>query len=229
MSRYLGYQATHWNRIADHSESRRFVEAYIHRRLFRAWLPGLSGNQLKVYLFVISRTLSWQKYAEAIPIRHFISGIQEPDGSLYKDDEGVPACSGTGICKEDTVRDALSFLRTKGFISVFPGKRGTVTAANVYLPLAENLLAAVALRGGCGVLPEHMSMHIAGEHVWYEGDVWRITSVEIDALGIRPVSRWGDMTGKTVYVADDSVERVRLDEWKAFKAGEEATDHTRSV
>lgn len=229
MSRYLGYQATHWNKIADHSESRRFVEAYIHRRLFRAWLPGLSGNQLKIYLFIISRTLGWQKYAEAIPMRHFLSGIQEADGSLYKDEEGVPASSGTGICKEDTVRDAVSFLRSKRFITVFPGKRGTVTAANVYLPLAEDLLAAVALKGGCGVLPEHIMLYVPGEHVWHEGDIWQITSVEIDAVGIRPVNRWGDMTGKTVFVPDHIVERVRLDEWKTFKSGEGHTDHARSV
>lgn len=220
MTRYLGYKATHWNRISEHAESRRYVESLVNRHLHRVWMASLTGAQFKVYSFIVARTLGWQKYAEAIPVRHFIDGLCEADGTLYRDDEGLPACAGTGIRKEDTIRAALEHLRQSDLITVFPGKRGTVTAANVFLPLGEDRLATLAVRGGAPVLPEHLTRFYVGEHVTWNGEICRITGIEIDAVRLQPVSRSGHLREQKYTAPDREVERVRLDDWKAFKKRE---------
>jgi len=220
MARYLGYKATHWNKIAEYAEARRHTENAIYRYLHRAWMPELSGIQYKVYSFVISRTLGWQKYAEAIPMRHFIDGLCEADGSLHRGDEGFPACAGTGIRKEDTVRSALEHLRTNKFITIFPGKRGTVTPANVFLPLSEVSLARLAVSGGAPTLPEHLPMFFVGEHVWLGEAICRVTGIESDAVRVHRVDKYGHLMGERSIVGNHEVERVRPDDWKSFKKRE---------
>lgn len=217
MSRYLGYQGTHWNALSDHDNSRRHVERTIYRLLHRDWMPLLTGNQYKVFSFILGRTLGWQKYAEAIPMSHFLHGMTEADGTPFQLENGQYACLGTGIKKEDTVREAISVLRENHYITVFSGKRGTVTPANVYMPMAEHDLAITVLEGEAKILPEHLPLFYPGEHVLFDRQVHRIIDAGRDTVRILEVSRYGDpVTDRSVIVSNNDITRMRPDEWKKF-------------
>ncbi len=181
----------------------------------------MSSNQFRVYSFIISRTLGWQKYAEAIPMQVFLHGIREADGSLFKDEYGQFVASGTGIKKEDTIREAIGFLRQGGYITVFPGKRGTVTPANVYMPMNEADLARLVLQEGVGVLPEHLTRYFKGEHVNYNQKPHRVVAVENGAISIREVNSYGDFKESgEIAVSICEIERIKLDDWMDFKKRE---------
>lgn len=215
MSRYLGRRAENWNKLAQDCESRRGVERTIYRLLHRNWLSQISGNQLKVYLFILSRTLDWQKYAEAIPMSHFLNGLVEADGSLLRLEGGAPVSCGTGIMKEDTVRAAISLLKELGLITVFPGKRGTVTPANVYMPLSEMTLAGFALNAGLGVLPDHMDYIWVDEHVRWSNKPWRVVGYAGDQLCLREAGASSDTPVSTASPA--WVRRLSLSDWQSLK------------
>lgn len=215
LSRYLGRRAENCNKLAQDCDSRRGVERNVYRSLHRNWLSELSGSQLKVYLFILSRTLDWQKYAEAIPMAHFLNGLVEADGSLLRLECGAPVSRGTGIMKEDTVRTAIGFLRTLELITVFPGKRGTVTPANVYMPLSERMLAGFALNAGLGVLPDHMDFIWVDEHVWWSNKPWRVVGYAGDQLCLREAGASNDTP---VLAASPAwVRRLSLSDWQSLK------------
>lgn len=217
MSRYLGRRAENWNKLAQDADSRRGVERTINRLLHRNWLPDISGNQFKVYSFILARTLSWQKYAEAIPMSHFLHGLIEADGNSYRLDDGTFACRGTGISKEDTVRSAISQLKALDLITVFPGQRGTVTPANVYMPLSELSLAGFALNAGLGVLPDHLDFYWVDEHVWWKRRACRVVGYSGDELCLREVGEGLETSGPLFCAATGDVRRMNLEEWQSLK------------
>lgn len=218
MVHYLGYQPSQWNKLAQHDESRRFVERAINRHLTRIWMPELSPVQFKVYSFIIARTLGWQKYAEAIPMSHFLGGMREADGFLYRMEDGEPACAGTGIKKDDTVREAIRYLRKRGMVSVFLGKPGTVTTANVYLPLSERNLAILAIKGGIGVLPEHLEGFYLGEHVKFDGAICQVIAQGAEDLRVQQINKYGNPLGEPLTISHRKLDRVEFSEWRSFKS-----------
>lgn len=215
MARYLGRQAESWNRLAQDNESRRGVERSIYRQLHRNWLPDLSGNQVKVYLFILGRTLDWQKYAEAIPMSHFLNGLVEADGNLLRSDNGAPASRGTGIMKEDTVRAAIRVLKDLRLITVFPGRQGSITPANVFMPLSETMLAGYVLNAGLGVLPDHMDFYWVDEHVWLASKPCRVVGYASHDLCLRPIGCGEDTP--IIRASTASVRRLNLAEWQYWK------------
>jgi hypothetical protein len=177
-------------------------------------MPSLSGNQFKVYSFILSRTLGWQKYAEAIPMSHFLHGLQEADGSNFQLEDGSPASRGTGICKEDTVRAALSALEGLQLITVFPGRRGTMTPANVFMPLSENMLAGFLLNAGMGVLPDHLPSIWLDEHVWCRRVPWRVIGYKDEGLILREVVDQGKDLKSEIVAKPGEVRRLDFSEWR---------------
>lgn len=183
----LGPSPDAWNRFAaDHNDVRSEIERAWERRIFRSVFPTLENSELRVLLFIKSRTLDWQKYAEAIPMGHFLHGLRDHDGELLTvDDQAL--CAGAGIRKEDTVRAALKGLAAKGLVHVFRSRRGSVNAPNVYMPLAERNLAQQVLGLGVPVLPAAVSRWFQGEGIVAREECWVIVGgrgQEIDCVRI---------------------------------------------
>lgn len=218
MTRFLGRRAEAWNVLAQDADSRRGVERTIYRLLYRNWLPDLTGTQLKVFVFVMSRTLDWQKYAEAIPMSHFLGGLLDADGQEYRLDDGSFAARGTGISKEDTVRSAIAQLKMLDLITVFPGKKGSVTPANVYMPLSESRLAGFALNAGLGVLPDHLDHCWVDEHVWSGKKACRVVGYAGNELCLRAVQADCRDEQRSVFLSPQRfVRRMTLDEWQSVR------------
>lgn len=218
MARFLGRRAEAWNTLARDDETRRGVERAIYRLLYRNWLPELTGTQLKVFAFIISRTLDWQKYAEAIPMSHFLDGLLDADCREFRLEDGSFASRGTGIAKEDTVRRAIGDLKAMHLITVFPGKRGTVTPANIYMPLSELKLAGFALNAGLGVLPDHLDFIWIDEHVWSGKKPCRVVGYAGNHLSLREVNVGDRGADERPFSAHQRfVRRMSLKEWRAMK------------
>jgi DNA-binding PadR family transcriptional regulator len=77
------------------------------RKILRIWTPYLTDREFRVLLFVFDRTYHFQKYAEVIPIRHFINGIHMESGYVVA--AALPY-------KARTIYDALQSLRRKGVL-----------------------------------------------------------------------------------------------------------------
>lgn len=211
---YLGRRAETWNTLAKDANSRRGVERAIYRLLFRNWLPDLSGTQLKVFSYIMSRTLDWQKYAEAIPMSHFIHGLRDADGHEFRLDDGGFASRGTGISKEDTVRRAINELKDLDLVTVFPGKRGSMTPANVYMPLSENRLAGFALNAGLGILPNHFDIYWIDEHVWSGNRACQVVGYSGEDLCLREIGMDARTANPPFFSTPQRfVRRMTFDEW----------------
>lgn len=213
---YLGRDSELWNEFASSSNAARsWVERQCERWMLRTALPELSSSQLRVWLFIKSRTLDWQKFAEAIPMSHFLDGMRGSDGELLCGSDGEPFTSGCGIAKEDTVRTAVKALERAGAITVFPGRRGSATPANVYMPLSRRHLAFYLIEGGSGVLPKCAPFTV-GEHVRRINTVWQVVATENDLLHIREVLSGGILSHREATDRQELVERLTPEEWKAF-------------
>ncbi|WP_341631183.1 hypothetical protein [Sphingomonas agri] len=213
---YIGQEPEIWNEFASSlNPVRSEVERRWERTIFRQLLPRLRSSELRVWLFIKSRTLDWQKFAEAISMDHFLEGMRDERGELKCTPDGEPITSGCGIKKEDTVRTAMNSLRRKGAIEVFPGKRGSATPANVYMPLSRTRLSKWLVEAGSGVLPT-CAPFVSGEHVRRLDAVWRITAVEEGVLRLRKVLSCDFVTHEEIVASPEEVERLTPEEWKSF-------------
>lgn len=216
--RTLGLVADSWNHFADDADIRRYAERESWRRIEREYLPCLRPIDVVNIVFIRSRTFGWQKYAEAIPMHHFIHGVRDEAGDLLIDQSGQPVSSGTGIAKEDTVRSSLKRLVDLGLIEMIAGQRRSITPANIYMPASQTLLAQLVLQAGSGILPPRASRWHVGEHVRLRGQpgIWQIVGGEghqIDVLR-RDVVRSSETQRTTAFSPD--IERMTRSDWREF-------------
>ena len=209
-----------WNDFSTLSRFRSDVERAWERWFYREQLPLVTDSELRVITFIKSRTLDWQKFAEVIPMSVFLNGLREDDGGYMLDREGERLCSGCGIRKEDTVRDALKRLRARGLITCFPGVRGSRYPANTYMALGEIQLADMLIQAGCGILPRHLEQWWRGEHVRArEGGMWRIADVGGENLVVEEVLSGLEPTGRCREFLPAELFRPSLDDWLSFSVG----------
>lgn len=148
---------------------------------------------------------------------HFLRGLVEADGEPFRLEDGAPACRGTGIAKEDTIRSIIEKLKAIEFVTVFKGTRGTITPANVYMPLSERWLAGYTLNAGLGVLPDHIDDYWIDEHVWWQNVPCRVVGYAGHGVRLREIKRWDEMVGPIVPAPVCGLRRMTLSEWSAMK------------
>lgn len=217
----LGTSPDAWNKFAAaHNDVRSEIERAWERRIFRSVFPSLDNSELRVLLFIKSRTLDWQKYAEAIPMSHFLHGLTDHQGGLLMDDDQQPHCAGCGIRKEDTVRAALKGLAAKRLVHVFRARRGKVNAPNVYMPLAEGSLARQVLGLGVPVLPAHVAGWFEREGVAAREGYWTIVGGREQELDCIPVMQGGRTAQKVVTIHASELRRPTWSEWERASSSE---------
>ncbi len=220
--RTLGPEPDEWNEVAVLDTSRSHIEREWERNFWRSQLPTLDPTEVRVLGFIKSRTLDWQKYAESIPMGHFRFGLTDTDGSLALGKDGRPLCAGTGIKKEDTIRECFQRLQAKGLITIFPGRSGTVTPANVYMPFSRQDLARQLVATG-GVLPQSYEEVLIGEHHVASGCIWRVEHHHHGALLVRELRPTG-ITGRPMQLAFSDFRRPSVEEWIHLRPKEEKKD-----
>lgn len=213
----LGKVPNSWNEFAADKSLRSEIERGWERHIYRALLPSLEGSELKVLIFIKSRTLDWQKFAEAIPMSHFLSGVTDPDGSLLLDGEGRPYSAGTGIRKEDTVRAAIKSLEARKLITVFRAKRGSVNAANVYIPYEESKLAHELLSLGSRILPRYARGLYAREAVVAREGFWQLIRSKGELIEACRLQPGGHPTEDVSALDASELRRPLRSEWESFR------------
>lgn len=217
----IGRIGDDWNRHATRDRIRSFVEREWNRQLERALLPSLFGSKLSTLLFIKARTLGWQKFAEVIPMHHFISGMLDEDGEVRLGQDLRPLCSGSGIKKEDTVRAAWKGLEQAGLITKLPGPGGIGVSVNVFMPCSQDWLARKMLEAGAGVVPAHLSTYFAGEHIQApDGAPWEVQKVEPGQLTVTEITAVGQYVGRPRLISPSVAPRIPLNVWLDF-IGEE--------
>lgn len=213
----LGLIPDAWNERAQCKELRSNVEREWNRHLERSMIPVIDGTCLKCLILIKGRTLGWQKFAEAIPMHHFLNGILDEDGEVRIGIDGLPYCSGTGIAKEDTIRAALKRLELAGLITRLPGVRGFGTPVNVFLPCSQRWLAESVLAAGGGVLPGCVPGLFRGEHVATKDEkIWEVVGGRDHFIDIARVSAPGQYVGEKRTVVSPDVRRLSLADWREF-------------
>lgn len=213
----LGSIPDTWNDYAQRNEVRSHVEREWNRQLERALLPCLDATSLKCLVLIKGRTLGWQKYAEAIPMQHFLCGILDEEGEVRLGTDMRPYCSGTGIAKEDTVRAALKRLDQGGLITRIRGIRGYGTPVNVFMPFSQQWLSRKILEAGGGILPAHVPGHFHGEHVrTRDGRVWEIVGGRDHFIEIEEVTSPGRRSGESRSVVSPEISRLSYSDWQKF-------------
>jgi hypothetical protein len=103
--------------------------------LFLDKLRGLlNRNEYDVFMYIIRRTLCFQKLSDAISMSQFQNGITGRDGQRLD--------YGCGIKSSDTISRALKELERQGFIVIQRSTRANGSAApNLYLVQPENIVA----------------------------------------------------------------------------------------
>jgi hypothetical protein len=205
-----------WNEFSEDNRLRSCIERDWERWFFREQLPHVDNSELRAILTIKSRTLDWQKFAEAIPMSQFLHGVME-DGDLLRLSCGQPVFSGCGISKEDTVRAALKRLLARDLIACFPGVRGSRTPANVYMPVSEARLADMLIANNCPILPQHVRTWHVGEHVKArQGGMWRLVRPEGDMFVAVEVLQGRVETWKEKFLVPPDLNRPTLAEWADF-------------
>jgi hypothetical protein len=217
MHRTLGRKPDQWNEVASIDKKRSLVERETTRRLAREVAPTLSPSELRAYLYIIGRTFGWQKYAEAIPMSHFLNGLVDHAGGPLTDQYDRIVSAGSGIKTEDSVRKAVASLRDQYLITVFPGKSGTAAPANVYMPLHWSTLGKLLVDEEGGILPACYPGFLPGEFVVLEDRAWQVTDVNGTHLRVAPATdRRRVNTAKSVIVNCDEPRRMTVREWWVF-------------
>ena len=183
----LGPEGDAWNEVARLDKPRSEIERNWERYCWRTLLPSLDRTELVVFGFIKSRTLDWQKYAEAIPMTVFRNGIRDVYDEPRLDPSGLPYCSGTGLSKEDTVRAAVQRLEQRQLITVIHGRSGCVPACNIYMPFSRGKLAEMLVDAD-GILPDCFPHLVIGEAVLFEDRFCRVEEHSADRVEIRPIS-----------------------------------------
>lgn len=75
----------------------------------RTWMTVLNPTEYRVLMFVVERTLRWNKDTEVIVGSHFINGITSADGELIIG--GIP-------CSISSIRKAYTSLKERGLLSI---------------------------------------------------------------------------------------------------------------
>ena len=96
-----------------------------HQYITRYWMKYLSPSELMVLLFILDRTIGWQKYSEVITRRHMLKGIAS-GGTIFH--------LGTSL-SASTLDTTLNRLFEKGLIERRPIMRGTTR----YIEFSINL------------------------------------------------------------------------------------------
>lgn len=86
-----------------------------HQYIIRYWMKYLSPSEFMVLMFIVDRTLGWQKFSEIITRRHMLKGIASR-GTIYH--------LGTSL-GASTLDTTLNSLEEKGAISRRAVMRGT--------------------------------------------------------------------------------------------------------
>ena len=77
-----------------------------HQYIIRYWMKYLSPSEFMVLMFIVDRTLGWQKFSEVITRRHMLKGIAS-GGTIYH--------LGTSL-SASTLDKILNSLEEKGVI-----------------------------------------------------------------------------------------------------------------
>lgn len=77
--------------------------------VFDVWLTRLSGNELKVLLYIVRRTLGFRKDCDAISFNQFARGIKTKDGRQLD--------SGCGVGNRTRISEALKALVSYGLVT----------------------------------------------------------------------------------------------------------------
>lgn len=205
-----------WNEFSEDDRVRSCIERNWERWFFREQLPHVDNSELRVILNIKSRTLDWQKFAEAIPMSHFLHGVRD-EGELLRLSCGQPVSSGCGISKEDTVRAAIKRLLARDLITCFPGVRGSRTPANIYMPFSEARLANMLTETDRPILPHHVRNWRIGEHVKArKGGFWRIVRPDGDKIVAAEVLEGRVETWREQTFISPDLTRPTLAEWADF-------------
>ncbi len=213
--RSLGRHPDQWNTFAKHiPEVRSKIERDVNRLLVRDLMGHLDASEYRVLHFIIGRTLGWQKFAEAVPMSHFLNGMRDADGDLAVDEQGKPYCRGVGLRKDETIRAAVRRLETRRFITVFDGKPGTLQPANVYMPFHARYLSEALIAAGSGVLPWCAPVTV-GEHIFARDAIWQVIDIGKgpERLGCLRVST---RDRETAILPIAECERIDVEVWNAF-------------
>lgn len=216
MPRVLGAEPDEWNELAAFGTARSFVERELDRWVTRTLLPDLTFTELRAFCFVKSRTLGWQKFAEAIPMKHFIHGLRDNDGHLLRDVHGTILSAGAGIGKEDTVKLALDGLAKKGLLTAYRAPTGS-RLANVYMAVSARRLGEMFIAGGAGILPRHHPHTVPGEHVIYDQRLWQVLSVEEGRANLQQIREGRRAIGPMITISILETFRPSPDQWETLR------------
>ena len=214
--RNLGQKADQWNEFAQIKEVRSYIERTSRRRVERHLLPCLKNSQLRALLFIGSRTVGWQKFAEAIPKTHFQRGLVDDGKSALLDEDGGPLCTGAGLSKEETIRSACNSLENQGIITIFPGRPGTLQPAHVFMPFGEATLAHLLIEAGSKVLPRCAPIVVPGEHLIAREAVWQVLEVRGSRLSCVEMER-KNQEGEQAELDVSECRRMSLASWEQFE------------
>lgn len=217
--RYLGKEPEFWNRLKEFDGPFSHVERSVRRKLEREWLPSLSRypSDLAVLTFIISRTLGWQKFFEAITIDHFRYGIGDEGDPLISN--GAPVSLGTGIKKEDTIRASLKRLSAANQITVISGHRGTKTPANIYMAGSREMIGRMLVDGGCPILPWTVPRIIVGEHLYHDGAIWKVLAAQGGEAECVKMEH-GRATRSRKILTTENCGRPSFQMWEAYEVGD---------
>ena len=98
--------------------------------LFDQLLPDLTGNELKVLLYIFRRTLGFKKREDAVALSQLVDGIvhREPDGTETRLDRGA------GVSRRGAMR-AIRSLEEEGIIEIVRAQTSVGDSEiNVYRP-----------------------------------------------------------------------------------------------
>lgn len=223
MSYHLGKRANQWNLIGttDRNAARKVRHAHTER-LGCVLMARLDPSELRVLTGIQARTLRFNKFAEAITLLQFCSGLRDVEGDLILDGGDQPYFAGCNIAKTETVSNALTRLEERELITRW---RVGHRLAPVYMPFSEHWLASQLVAEGSAVAPDYE--HILENEFFSLGDRGRYRVLETRGgrgIVLGPVSnRLGYRNGDVVVVrpqqwAMSGLRRITVNEIRAARA-----------
>lgn len=204
----LHSDAESWNECArENANPTLGVRVDYYDEFFGELLPELTESEIRVRLAILTRTLRFRKFAEAITADEFCTGFKDPyeQNELCRNDVGRPYFAGCGVKKVDTIYKAIKSLEAKDLITVWRAKRST--HANVYMPFSERWVADALIFNG-GQVSMQYDCWVVGERVMCEGRLVKITRSENGVLEVCEFDRWENMSGDPFVVDADALQRL---------------------
>jgi hypothetical protein len=204
MSFQLGRRANQWNLIGttDRTAAKKVRHAHTER-LCCGLVAELDHSELRVLIGIQARTLRFNKFAEAITLTEFTTGLRDVGGDLILDGDDHPYFAGCNIAKTETVSKALTRLEERELITRW---RVRHRLAPVYMPFSEEWLASKLVDAESAIAPDYE--HILENEYFSLGDRGRFRALETsgDRIVLEPVSdRLGYRDGNAI--------AVRREEW----------------